>query len=140
MDRRHPRNIHAPWITMLRALTLAAFMAAAAPALPQAGGAQAQMTRGDAAMKAKDYVQALDANSASELGFAYNSLKQYAEAAAAYEQALQANPENVIALRRLGSTYLAMGRKPDAVQIANKLQNIDKDRAQSLNAEIGKSK
>ena len=38
MDRRHPRNIHAPWITMLRALTLAAFMATAAPALPQAGG------------------------------------------------------------------------------------------------------
>ena len=85
-------------------------------------------------------LKADDANSASELGFAYNSLKQYAEAAAAYEQALQAKPDNAIALRRLGSTYLAMGRKADAVQIANKLQSLDKDRAQSLNAEISRAK
>ena len=189
MNRRYQKYVQTRWMTLLtglKAITFAAFLAAAAPAFSQAGGAKAEVTRGDAAMKAKDYVQALDAyqkavaadpslarapfqigwiyneqkqyapavtalresqrlkadddNTVFELAYAYHNLKQYGEAAAAYGQALKVRPDHALSLRGLGSTYLALGRKADAVALAKTLQGIDKEKASSLDAEINRTK
>lgn len=62
----------------------------------------------------------------------------FPDAAAAFQQAIRLEPNYAQTQQWLGSTYVEMGKKEDALQVYRKLQTMDKAKAQELFAEINK--
>ncbi|MFB3922163.1 MAG: tetratricopeptide repeat protein [Terriglobia bacterium] len=80
-----------------------------------------------------DYAEAREG-----LGSAYFALEKYPDAEAALKDAIRLKPDFAEAQFGLGMTFLAMGRRPEAQRVCLTLQRLDKDRAQKLQAAIGR--
>ncbi|MGH9945884.1 MAG: tetratricopeptide repeat protein [Pyrinomonadaceae bacterium] len=72
----------------------------------------------------------------NNLGRAYYFLERFSEAATAFQQAVRLKPNNAEFLNNLGSTYVDLRRKADALQIYEKLQTIDQAKAKALKDDI----
>lgn len=77
-----------------------------------------------------------DADFYFELGNALYTLKQYNDAAQSYQDAIQLRAGFADAYYQIGLTCLAMHKRSDAVAAYNKLQTLDKARAEALHARI----
>jgi tetratricopeptide (TPR) repeat protein len=58
------------------------------------------------------------------IGYLYAELGQLDRAVGAYEQALKANPDNVIALSNLGTAYLALDRNEEAREVFERVTGV----------------
>jgi Flp pilus assembly protein TadD len=82
------------------------------------------------------------ANAYREIGNTYKEQQKnekaaaYQKAVTFYQQAIRLKPNNADAHSGLGSTYVELGRKQEALQVYRKLLALDKKKAQELNGEI----
>jgi tetratricopeptide (TPR) repeat protein len=78
-----------------------------------------------------------------ELGVAYRELGQYPSAISAFQQAIRLKEKNKEsyseAVYGLGMTYLKMGQKEQALQVASRLQALDKAKAQQLKEQVSRA-
>jgi tetratricopeptide (TPR) repeat protein len=58
------------------------------------------------------------------IGYLYAEMGQLDQAVGAYEQALKANPDNVIALSNLGTAYLALDRNEEAGEVFERVTGV----------------
>jgi tetratricopeptide (TPR) repeat protein len=72
------------------------------------------------------------------LGEAYDRTMQFEKAAAAYKRAIEIKPGDHHALRYLGTAYMMMGKKTEALEVHNRLTNIDKTGGELLLADINR--
>jgi tetratricopeptide (TPR) repeat protein len=75
------------------------------------------------------------------LGMAYREAKQYPEAVEAFRNAIGLKPESkelANAYYHLGTTYVNLGKKEDALQVYQTLQAIDKAKSQELYTAINR--
>src|SRR5262245_11918258 len=76
----------------------------------------------------------------SELGYALRNQGRYPESLPAYDEALRLRPDFPEALEYLGEAYVKMGRVDDARRVLERLDRLDKHRAQELAEVIEKGK
>jgi tetratricopeptide (TPR) repeat protein len=79
------------------------------------------------------------ADASYELGVAYRELTQYSNAVSAFQQAIQLKGKEPYpdAVFGLGLTYLKMGQRDQASQVARRLESLDKAKGQQLREQIG---
>lgn len=77
------------------------------------------------------------------LGEDYLGRQQYGKALEAYRSALRFEPEGPLAATAhgwIGTTYVLMGKKDEALQVYRTLERLDRKAAQELLGEINKIK
>ena len=67
-----------------------------------------------------------------EIGNINFGLKKYRDEGRSYSTALRMDPKNTAALLGIGKTYLAVGRKPEAMRAYGALKPLDAKLAQEL--------
>jgi len=77
-----------------------------------------------------------DADFYFELGAALSGVKQYDDAATSYKDAVRLRPGFALAYYNLGLVYLALHRTSDAEQACDKLQTLDKPKADELRSKL----
>lgn len=68
------------------------------------------------------------------------AIESFEQAVVFYQKAVRLNPDKADFHYELGSTYVEMGRKQDALQVYRTLQRLDREKALKLYAEINESK
>ncbi len=72
----------------------------------------------------------------TELGYAYLHLDKYNDGITALQKAIQLNDSASFAYHYLGNCYMGLQQKAKAMEVYNKLKNIDADEAELLLKEI----
>ncbi len=89
----------------------------------------------DVLEKAVDY-DAEDPGTREELGYAYYMQQNNTNAMAQLDKAIALDPKSKLGYYYKGLTYLAMDKKEDAMQVYNKLKNVDAAQAEKLLGKI----
>jgi tetratricopeptide (TPR) repeat protein len=126
-----------------RAQKLAADIAKQTPASEayQAGWKQFNDHEYDKAIPSLLEAARLDPNSLDAymvLGDAYGRTMQFDKAAAAYKRALEVQPDDQYALRYLGTAYMMMGNKREALEMHSRLAKIDRTSGELLLADVNR--
>lgn len=73
-----------------------------------------------------------NANIWHALGRTYNKLKRYPDAAEAYQKSLKISPDDTEILYNLGLSYFLSGNTKEAMNVIEKLRNLDAEKANIL--------